>query len=239
MGATRWWENYLVRYLMPSIAGVVIVLWLSKHAGDEFRTLLLLPQGGRPLDTPALTLVFLYGNLFCYVASYPVLSFHVTRVLDFDSAGAWTKNPVADGYLTTVVVTLVSFIVALFAPESCRYIAAFLLVALFASVQLSRTYMALSRHVELDGLAGSASLAFGFLFAIAKRRAIPAQSETAGSPTNRADDGTDDPGFLTSTLVASLSRRTATFASTAIRRSSSSSSSRSPRSCTALSQSRG
>jgi hypothetical protein len=68
-GTTRWWENYLVRYLMPSIAGVAIVNWLCSYAGNGLRSLLLLPTAGERLDATSLTLLFLYGNLFCYVAS--------------------------------------------------------------------------------------------------------------------------------------------------------------------------
>jgi len=26
---TRWWENYLVRYFLPSVAGMFIVRWLD------------------------------------------------------------------------------------------------------------------------------------------------------------------------------------------------------------------
>lgn len=36
-GATRWWEGYLVRYFIPSIAGIAIILWVSTVAGNEFR----------------------------------------------------------------------------------------------------------------------------------------------------------------------------------------------------------
>jgi hypothetical protein len=34
-GDTRWWENYAVRYLMPSVAGVAIVKWISWHGGGK------------------------------------------------------------------------------------------------------------------------------------------------------------------------------------------------------------
>ena len=41
-GANRWWESYLVRYFMPSIAGVAIVIWLGDIAGKQFsRTMIL------------------------------------------------------------------------------------------------------------------------------------------------------------------------------------------------------
>src|SRR5258708_13964749 len=96
-GTTRWWEYYAVRYLMPSIAGVVIVNWLCAHSGTELRLLLSLPKYGERFDAASLTLLFLYGNLFCYVASYPVLVFHATRLLDFVDDKVPTR--LSDGYL--------------------------------------------------------------------------------------------------------------------------------------------
>ena len=30
-GATRWWENYLVRYFIPSVAGMIILRWLDTN----------------------------------------------------------------------------------------------------------------------------------------------------------------------------------------------------------------
>ena len=32
-GAKRWWDDYLVRYFMPTIAGVAIVIWIG-HIAD-------------------------------------------------------------------------------------------------------------------------------------------------------------------------------------------------------------
>ena len=78
---TRWWEYHLPRYLMPSIAGAIMVNWICAYGGSGMRSLLYLPPIGTPLDSASLILLFLYGNLFCYVASYPVLVFHATRVL--------------------------------------------------------------------------------------------------------------------------------------------------------------
>src|SRR5262245_43776134 len=79
---TRWWENYLVRYFMPSIAGIAIVSWLAATSEEGFKTTLMILAPLHSLDAPTLTLIVLYGNLFCYVASYPVLCFHVTRSID-------------------------------------------------------------------------------------------------------------------------------------------------------------
>ena len=104
-GATRWWENYLVRYLMPSIAGVAIVAWLTSIAGHELKALLLIELGDGGLQSPTLLTIFLYGNLFCYISSYPILCFHVTRVIDFRKD--WYSNILLNGYISTAVPTLI------------------------------------------------------------------------------------------------------------------------------------
>ena len=107
-GATRWWEGYLVRYFMPSIAGIVIILWLSTIAGDNFKRLLLVPQDVKDLNSQNLILVILYANLFCYIASYPILGFHVTRVIDF-SGDRWPSKWWADGYIWSLILEQLSF----------------------------------------------------------------------------------------------------------------------------------
>ncbi len=108
-GTTRWWENYLPRYLMPSIAGMAIVNLLCSYGDSGLKSILSLPASGTPVDTASLTLLFLYGNLFCYIASYPVLVFHATRVMDF-SDGKWRAHPLVDGYLVTIALIACVFL---------------------------------------------------------------------------------------------------------------------------------
>lgn len=78
----RWWENYLVRYLVPSIAGMFILMWLNKNAGcklEEYLPMLKLTNG-KDFNTASLTGWLLFGTLYCYIASYPVLVFHAIRI---------------------------------------------------------------------------------------------------------------------------------------------------------------
>lgn len=85
-GYVRWWDNYLVRYLLPSIAGMIIILWLTRINEDFcLRELLLLPISAKDMESQSLILLLLYGHLFCYLASFPVLVFHITRMIDFDN----------------------------------------------------------------------------------------------------------------------------------------------------------
>jgi hypothetical protein len=126
-GTTRWWEYYAVRYLMPSVAGVAIVKWLCSHGGNKLLPLLSLPLAGERIDSASLILLFLYGNLFCYVASYPILVFHATRVLDF-AKDQWVWN-ISNGYVATAVLAALAFFSTL-APLPCRYGIAFTLASL-------------------------------------------------------------------------------------------------------------
>ncbi|SRR5216684_2024459 len=182
-GTTRWWENYLVRYLMPSIAGVAIVGWLCSQGGDELNSLLLLPPHGKPLDATSLTLFFLYGNLFCYIASYPVLVFHATRVIDF-SDGKWSAKRLSDGYLTAFAFTILAFAFFHLGSADYRFWAAFALALLLAGVQFRRLYLAISSTIQMQGLSGAVSQAFGYTYVLARRRGIPEETETSRSSQN-------------------------------------------------------
>jgi hypothetical protein len=181
-GTTRWWENYLVRYLMPSIAGVAIVGWLCTHAGAGFRSLLFLPPAGERLDAPSLTLLFLYGNLFCYVASYPVLVYHVTRCKDFRN-GNWPALPYLDGYITTILFTGIAFLSCLIPSPETRFRCAFALSAVIVLIQLWRESLILFPRIELHGIHGKVSPAFAYAFALARTRGTPELIETVKSPT--------------------------------------------------------
>ncbi len=83
--SSRWWEFYLPRYFMPCIAGVAIFSWLITLDGVEIRPILFFIEDNKnlKLNTASLILLFLYGSLFCYIASLPALVWHVTRFLEF------------------------------------------------------------------------------------------------------------------------------------------------------------
>ena len=169
-GTKRWWEYYLVRYFMPSIAGVAIVLWLGNIAGEGFQELLLLPKTTSEINTPKLILLFLYGNLFCYVASYPILSFHATRVLDFKKL-TWC-NFLLDGYIATAVLSLFVLLISLCFPIGWRYCLAFLLTIAFSGIQLRRICKGLKPKFVVQGLRKEVSPVYYYAFNLAKRRSL-------------------------------------------------------------------
>lgn len=176
-GAYRWWENYLVRYLMPSIAGALVVNWLVSIAGCDFRHLLLLDLGKDGLQTQTLVLLFLYGNLFCYISSYPILGFHVTRVIDFEG-GYWKRKPLVDGYILTLVLSIV---VLLTSPNvgSTRFyqLLPYILVSIFSGLQIYRIYLGMEQ-VSFDGLTGKISKIFAYTYSISRRRGVVEETVT-------------------------------------------------------------
>jgi hypothetical protein len=207
-GSNRWWENYLVRYLMPSIAGVAIIGWLCSQADDRLCAILFLPPHGRPLDATSLTLLFLYGNLFCYIASYPVLVFHATRVIDF-SNGKWPGKPLLDGYFAAFAFTIVAFAIFHLTCPTFRYYAAFALASLLVGVQLTRLCLATVVSLRRNGLSGTASRAFAYTYALALRRGIPEETEVirpTGTVTEELDESVDFGGEVTTTRTKAWRR---------------------------------
>jgi hypothetical protein len=170
-GYGRWWENYLVRYLMPSIAGMIIVNWLMTISGDNLKEILLFSiEKNIRLDGPNLVLLFLYGNLFCYIASYPILVFHGTRVLDFER-NSW-KHRIHDGYIWTLIVFLLS-IFATQLPNECHLAlgASFIIVSIFALSQMYRIFLVL-KEIEYNSsqIKDKSSLAYSFVHMLGVRR---------------------------------------------------------------------
>lgn len=165
----RWWENYLVRYFMPSIAGIGIVAWLI-HFEPALRPILFFEQVPGALDAPTLTLLILYGNLFCYVASFPILCFHATRVLDFrEHRWLHTKT---DGYLLSAVATFFIFLATVSLSGAVSAFAIFLIVGIYSVLQLTRfigVFRRLDIQIDQEGNS-SKSLAYVYALMLARRR---------------------------------------------------------------------
>lgn len=177
--SNRWWESYLVRYFMPSIAGIAIVGWLSSVGSCDLKNDLFFGLLGNELSAPTLTLLILYGNLFCYVASYPILGFHATRVIDHHNS-TWRPS-IIDGYLLSLVVGLAALLIATLLPKDMKglgLVAAFVLVSLFSIAQLARLFMAMKRQ-RIKGLKDETSLVYGYIYTLAKRRGIAARSTSS------------------------------------------------------------
>lgn len=191
-GAYRWWENYLVRYLMPSIAGAAIVSWLVGAGHSDLKKLLLLELGSQGLQAPTLVLLFLYGNLFCYISSYPILGFHVTRVIDFEQ-GNWCRRA-WDGYVSTLVLAGIVLLLSVLGDgSSCVSRALPFAAALaFGGFQLYRIRLALVA-VTFDGLTGPVSKIFAYAYALSKCRGVAEELRiTKQSTKDQEDQDTGD-----------------------------------------------
>lgn len=88
---TRWWEFYAVRYAMGTVVGAITFCFLclqrpetqpllfgifdvtSATAGSQSHSI--------SLDASRLTLLAVYGLVYCYITSAPILVFHAGRFL--------------------------------------------------------------------------------------------------------------------------------------------------------------
>ncbi|MDX1442845.1 MAG: hypothetical protein R3270_03590 [Gammaproteobacteria bacterium] len=182
---SRWWENYLVRYFVPSIAGMLIITWIAEVAGNDFKNLLLLGGATGKDGFASLILLFLYGNLFCYIASYPILVFHATRVLDFPKS-KW-KASFMDGYLITVLLVVTASINGYLDLEELSVLVSLGLVVAFSGIQLIRIFKAM-RHSNYKGMKESASRGYVFSVALSKRRGSHRIDTSDMAPESDDDD---------------------------------------------------
>ncbi len=99
-GSSRWWEFYAVRYAMGTVVGAVVFYFVCS-ANPVLRPLLLGIEVGDKAESVKgaslsvkLTFLAIYGLIYCYIASAPILVFHATRfLLDLDvSFGVWLRR---------------------------------------------------------------------------------------------------------------------------------------------------
>jgi hypothetical protein len=76
---SRWWEFYAVRYGMGSVVGALIFFFLC-NTNPVLKPLLFGAETGK-IDGTLLVLLIGYGLAYCYIASAPILVFHVGRFL--------------------------------------------------------------------------------------------------------------------------------------------------------------
>lgn len=76
---SRWWEYYVVRYLVGTVAGAVIVVLANAQKGSVYSGRLdeVVDLGQHPFLGVSLLAALGFG--FCYVASLPILALHAAR----------------------------------------------------------------------------------------------------------------------------------------------------------------
>lgn len=174
--SNRWWENYLVRYFLPSIAGMFIVKWLALNTGSDLKTYFppFMQLDPKDFGTAHLLVWFLFGSFYCYLASYPILVFHATRSIDFKDLAGNPSNFILNPYLATLVFAIVAYCAAWLD----LYWLGFLATVVYAAAQLFRLYKAFSAQRLFTYKKGyEASLAYAYLDKLSKRRSVKEEQE--------------------------------------------------------------
>jgi hypothetical protein len=184
----RWWENYLVRYFMPSIAGIGIVSWIL-NIQPSLKPVLFFGSQTTSLDAPALTLLILYGNLFCYIASFPILCFHATRVLDF-AGPKWVPNR-HDGYIISFALALLMILTTLCAPRCMILCFVFILTIIYDLIQIRRFILAFvpdNPSIKILGLESTAvSRVYAYAYQLANKRNIHVKQRSPSNGSSSTD----------------------------------------------------
>lgn len=168
---TRWWENYLVRYFLPSLVGMIILRWIDLNTNGLLSN--YIPFGWEDFKTPNLIAWLLFGSLYCYLASYPILVFHATRVLDFKDIHGNPQPTLINPYTATVLLA----IIALFSAWHKSVLFAFVGVIAFSIFQVYRLYKSFNIQTYGFNKGYEASIAYAYLNKLSKRRGIIKESK--------------------------------------------------------------
>lgn len=193
--ATRWWENYLVRYFLPSVAGMIIVRWLDLNIENSITNYVpvFLLKDWKDFGSAHLISWLLFGSLYCYISSYPILTFHATRVLDFKGRQGLVNNLWLNPYGHSVGFAVLAYCAA----WGDMLWLVFVAVIAFSGIQIIRIYKVYSRQELFGFLQGSeASVAYAYLNKLSKRRGIKEEKITVDN-----DDGTVIQEKINSRLV--------------------------------------
>jgi len=166
---TRWWENYLVRYFLPSVVGMVILRWLDisvKGSIGEYIPVFLLKEW-KDLGTAHLIIWLLFGSLYCYTSSYPILVFHATRVLDFKDKKGTINNISINPYVHSIIFTIIAYIAA-WQNSLCIAFIGMLIFFIVQIVRLYKVYIIQDIFHFKQGF--EASIAYAYLQKLSKRR---------------------------------------------------------------------
>ena len=168
---TRWWENYLVRYFLPSVVGMIILRWLdinSQCAIREYIPVFLLADW-KDFDISHLIVWLLFGSLYCYISSYPILVFHATRVLDFKDRAGTMNSILCNPYLHSILFTVIAYLAA-WLDNLCMV---FFAVILFTFTQLYRLYRVYADQRSFQFKEDfKSSIAYAYLHKLSNRRSV-------------------------------------------------------------------
>jgi len=169
--ATRWWENYLVRYLLPSMAGMVILRWLDINVQNSIGNYVpvFLLKEWKDFGAAHLIIWLLFGSFYCYISSYPILVFHATRVIDFRDVKGTIGNIWLNPYVHAVIFTALAYVAAW---KDVLWLA-FVAIIIFSVIQIVRLYKVYARQEAFGFPKGrEASVAYAYLNKLSIRRGV-------------------------------------------------------------------
>ena len=196
MNKNRWWENYLVRYFLPSIFGMLVV-WVVVFLAKENASAGVLKNvlNSFPVNTSEdfggakLILWALLGSLYCYISSYPILVFHATRSIDYEFVspdcsplGIKGRLILLNPYAWTLSLFVLVYLVMMKSSEANISAWIGLFVACYAAMQVVRIIFAVYTPGKLKP---KANLAYAYLWKLSNRR-VKAEAD-AGQGTHDTD----------------------------------------------------
>ena len=123
----------------------------------------------KEFNTAHLITWLLFGTLYCYISSYPILVFHATRALDFKDVVGNISLRLDNPYLLTLLFTIASYVAA----WNDSVLIMFISVSIFSGVQIFRLYAVYSKQKKFGFNKGfEASIAYAYLNKLSKRRGI-------------------------------------------------------------------
>jgi hypothetical protein len=142
---TRWWESYLVRYLVGTITGAGIIYWLNVNSTSPLHTILIPNMTiQKELSTIYLFLLGAYGFAYCYIASGPMLVIHGTRGAFFDK----TLKEVSKVIISAIIITcIVAFVfnkflsISILASATFVFVVALQYIMLLISLTINKIYI--------------------------------------------------------------------------------------------------
>jgi len=181
----RWWENYLVRYLMPSLGGMILIRIIFEIGDGKYKKFVpaFTITDSQFFSSAHLIIWFICGSFFCFLASYPILVFHVTRVIDFKEEGTKVARIYFNPYLHTLIFGILSLSSAYFNCISLAYVA----VIFYMLIQIARLAFCFFKQDKFKTQRERISFSYAYLVKLSKRRSTIENKETIKD--NDEDEG--------------------------------------------------
>ncbi|WGS40294.1 hypothetical protein LFL97_11090 [Burkholderia sp. JSH-S8] len=164
---------------------MVIVKWLILNVSDDLSKYIpaFPSSNGMNFGTANLIIWLLFGSLYCYLSSYPILVFHATRVLDFKDVSGRAGKIGLNPYIATLIMAVVVYVAVWRESLFLIYCA----VSAFSVLQMLRLYFVYSEVRQFGFKAGyDASIAYAYLNKLSKTRGVITESQEVAETDDSA-----------------------------------------------------